>query len=365
MVHTRADIHGPFDAIGIRGDHIGRHSEFGLYGTDSRPVPDADIAGSLFTSGPKVKSPGDTPAVEVTEPVLFAGLVPQQFGHVILNSLGRLWALDQLPRETGLLYLPRRRSSISHYPYLLPLLELLGIRTRTLLHRRPTRYRSLFTAADLFGERHGGAMDPKMRAWLDRRLPPAGSITRGRRVYLTRSRLGPQAGRFCNEEHLERLLAADGYEIVAPERLSLADQVTLFQTAELLLFAESSALHLYGLVQREGQRAAVIQRRRSLPALIEGQLRGGPAAFHAIEAIQSVHWPPRREDNISIATLDFGRLGEALVATGFLSAQAQWHSPGMAEVAASLHAGLDPGVTLVPDEKRRDWLRQSRRRTKV
>jgi hypothetical protein len=350
-------FHGPFDAVGLRGERTGRHVEFGLYGLDGYPVPDSDIDGHLFTSGPAEHCNHDAPEAFVSDPVLFAGLAPPQFGHVILNSLGRLWALDHLPRGVNLLYLPRRRPNISHYPHLLPILGLLGVDAHPILHRGPTRYRALYTATDLFGERHGGAMSPTMRDWFERRLPASESLTKGRRVYVTRSQLGPNVGRYGNEQLLEKLLAEDGYEIFAPEQLSLSEQILVLQDAEYLVFAESSALHLYGLVQRRGQHVAIIQRRKSLPPLIQGQLGDGPAILHTIDVIDSVYWPPERKDNSSVAVLNFERLRENLVTYGFLSSNARWQSPRSAEVAASLHAGLPPGVTLIPDGQRRDWLR--------
>jgi hypothetical protein len=205
-------------------------------------------------------------------------------------------------------------------------------------------------------------MNEEMRTWFEQRLPPNGKISKGRRVYLTRSRLGPRVGRYCNEAILERILATDGFEIVAPERLHLCDQLALFQDAEILLFAESSALHLYGLVAREGQRAAVIQRRRELPSLMEGQFHKSRVKLNKIDAISSVFWPPRRQDNSSIATLDFDRLRERLIELGFLSSDSKWRAPHNAEVFASLRAGLSPTTQLIPDEKRRDWLREQRRK---
>lgn len=364
-IHGPADtvgVNGPFQAVAICGERSGRNSEFGLYGEDGLPLPNCDIAGDLFTSTPRKASPGEEPVATCDVPVLFAGGVPQQFGHVILNSLGRLWALDKLPEATALLYLPRRFANISSYPYLVPLLELLGVQTQVFLHQRTTLYRCLYTAKDLFGERHGGAMDPLMRAWISQRLPPKGPITKGRKVYFTRSQLGPKVGRYCNEELLEQLLAADGYEIVAPERLSLSEQVTVMQDAETLLFAESSALHLYGLVQRSGQSAGVIQRRRSLPALIERQLEDGPVVVHAIDAISSVYWPAKRRDNLSLATLEFNRLRDLLSAARLLSPTARWRAPYAPETAASLHAGLAPGERLLSEQERQTWLRDRRKR---
>lgn len=360
-----AGIHGPFDAVGICSDRIRRHAEFGLYAEDGIPVPASDIAGGLFTTKPRAQVQCTGNFVAVNEPVLFAGLAPHQFGHVILNSLGRLWALQYLPEGTALLYFPQHQARMARYPSLRPVLELLSISNRLLLHSESTRYHSLYSAEDNFGERHGGAIKRRMRDWLLQRLVPAGPTTKGRKVYFTRSRLGQNVGRYCNEELIEQLLRADGYEVVAPERLSLHDQVSLMQNAEILLFAEGSALHLYGLIQRAGQRAGVIQRRRSLPSLILGQLGEGVADFKFIDSISAIYWPPTRQDHASIATLDFGILREKLVAYRFLSPLARWRTPYTPEIAASLHAGLVPGKYLIPEDGRSEWKRSYRQKQRA
>ncbi|MFO8127358.1 glycosyltransferase 61 family protein [Yoonia sp.] len=357
-----ASVYGPFNAVGIRGERVKRQTEFGLYADGAVPVPECDIRGALFTSAPNARLSNDTPLSEISEPVLFAGLAPQQFGHVILNSIGRLWAVQHTPSDTALLFLPRNQARLAYYPYLKPILEMLGLKNRVLLHEQPMRYSTLYTAQDLFGERHGGTMKPQMRDWLAERLSPRDSITKGRKLYFTRSRLGPQVGRYCNEDLIEELLCADGYEVVAPEQQSLSDQVALMQDAEVLLFAESSALHLYGLVQRAHQRVGLIQRRRDLPPLIVNQLQGGPAEIRAIDAISEIYWPPRRQDNVSIAKLDFDRLRHRLIEERFLSKASRWRTPGTAEVTMSLNEGLMPGTQLIAEEMRLQWLRVQRRR---
>ncbi len=357
-----ADIHGPYDVTGILSMRVRRHREFGLYDESGTPVPHGDIAGALTHSTPLPQSPGHAPEKVVEGPILFAGLAPQQFGHAILNSLGRLWALDHLPPDTALLYLPQIRAIPERYPYVRPLLDMLGINAPLILHDRPTHYPMLYTAQDDFGERHGGKMTERMRDWLASRLPPNGPVTKGRKVYFTRSRLGFSVGRFCNEDLLEQLLVAAGYEIVAPETLSLAEQVAVMQDAEMLVFAEGSALHLYGLVERPEQRVCVIQRRQVLPSLIEAQLLDGPAKMHFVEVVSAIHWPPKPGDNISIAELDFARLRDALVDAGCISPEAAWRTPTTEEIAASLHAGLPPGSTLIPNRDRQRWLRQHRRK---
>ena len=61
-------VHGPFDALGIRGDRLGRHSEFGLYTREGLPIPACDTAGNLFTSAPRAQYLSDAPVGEFVKP---------------------------------------------------------------------------------------------------------------------------------------------------------------------------------------------------------------------------------------------------------------------------------------------------------
>lgn len=357
-----SEIYGPTDCTGVRGRFKNRHWKFGFYDAFNKPVPNCTIEGDLCSSSPERNPSFAPPKSKLDQPVLFAGLAPEQFGHVILNSLGRLWALEHLPRDTALLFMPRKKVDPSLYPYLRPVVDLLCPNRSIIFHPENTRYVNLYTAPDLFGERHAGRMLPAMRQWLKQKLPPSGPVSKGRRVYFTRSRMGPSVGRFCNEPLLEHLLIADGYEVIAPERLTLAEQIAIMQDAELMLFAESSALHLFGLVQRKGQKAGVILRRRELPKLIVNQLGDGDAKIVTIDAISEIHWPPIRQDNASVAVLDFDKLRADLVKDGFVRRTAAWRAPYIGETASSLSAGIQPGMKFISEDAREDWLRTQRQK---
>ena len=186
--------------------------------------------------------------------------------------------------------------------------------------------------------------------------PPDPAIS----VYVTRTALGPEAGRFACEDHLETLLAQQGYQIFVPEQHSIAEQVAMFQRAGRLIFAEGSAVHLFSLVRRPGQISAVIHRRPELPAVMLAQMadRAGEPT-RAVNVIADVFWPPRRGDHLGLSVLDFAALGRELAAMGLIDAQG-WLAPSEAMVQASLRAGLKEGDPLLTRAERAGWLRQLR-----
>ena len=354
---------GPFDGMLVTGPRETRfRGEFGIYGPDGTALPMSDIAGDELTTFPADQMTWPEDHAEITGPTLFAGLVMEQFGHVLMNSLGRLWALQHLPADTTLVFVPKRKPAPRNYPHLRTVLDMLGVRNDFVITKGPMRLREVYTARDLFGERYGGLGAPEFFAWLDGRLPASGPVDPARKVYLSRSGLGMDVGRFACEDHLETLLAAQGYEIIAPETLSLAEQVALYQSAGRLIFAEGSALHLFSMLRRPEQKVAVILRRDSLPQLIRTQMQSRPGTPVAeLHALRRVFWPPRRSDHLSVSLLDFKALRKGLVAADLLAPDAPWEPPSFEAEAISLEAGLEPGEAMLDLKGRREWLRALRK----
>ena len=77
----------------------------------------------------------------------------------------------------------------------------------------------------------------------------AGSFSRpdlgeGRQIYLTRTGVEARSTRqMSNAAEVEAVAAARGFELIAPEKLSFADQIALFQSARVIVGEYGSALH--------------------------------------------------------------------------------------------------------------------------
>jgi capsular polysaccharide biosynthesis protein len=235
------DICGPQSAVFVEGDRINRRQRIaGVYDAQGEPLPYCDIKGDYLNAAPAGPIAAPPEAMVIDGPVLFAGLACEQFGHVILNSLGRLWALEHLPRETTLLFHARSRVLRRYYKFIRPLLNLLGINNPFVISRNPVRSKEFYTAAELFGERYDGFGDPAFFEWLDSRLPSPGQVDPDKRVYVTRSQLGVEAGRYACEDHFERLLEKQGYDVFAPEKHDLQTQIDVLGTAGRLISAPAS-----------------------------------------------------------------------------------------------------------------------------
>lgn len=359
---TQPHLAGPAAGQLEAGERLSRfRREFGIYGNDGKSLPYSDISGDQLRTFPVAEPKLSEDAPLIDGPVLFGGLASQQFGHTILNSIGRLWALSLLPPETKIIFYPKRRALRRFYPHLPTMLDLLGIRNEFQIVTGPARFDTVYTATDLFGERFGGEGTDHFFHWIDRALPPSGPVDQNKALYVSRSGLGPEAGRFAGEDRLEEILAEDGYVVFRPEAHSLADQVAEYQSAGKLIFAEGSALHLMGLVVRPEQSVAVIKRRRDLPSLIERQLAARSGAnLRIVDAITDVYWPPKRSDHFSVSLLDFQKLRADLAATGMIDASRPWPETSPDQMAQSLNAGLADGEKMLDLEGRKAFLQAFR-----
>ena len=83
-------------------------------------------------------------------------------------------------------------------------------------------------------------MDPMIPAWYRSRLVPARTGRVQRRLYLSRG--SAPRRQILNEEELTRMLVSEGYEVVRPETLTVAEQVALFSEASHIVSPSGAAL---------------------------------------------------------------------------------------------------------------------------
>ena len=335
---------------------------FGIYDSEGKLVPHGDVYADNVLSIPHPKRPQVSRiSIPLEGPVLFAGAADKQFGYFLTSGLGRLWALENLPEETRILYMLKPLKRPATYGFIPPILKSLDVENEVILSDKNHSFEMLYTASELFGERYGGCGAEAFYAWLDARWAPKTSPDPDKKVYVTRGQMQGVYGRYACEDMLEELLAAQGYEIFAPEKHSMEEQIACYQSAGRLIFSEGSALHLFALVKRPGQHFATIMRRPELPPLMWQQLgdrAGEPSA--EINVIKDVLWPPRRGGHLSISILDFAELKTQLVSLGFLKASCAWDIPNEAQINASLHQGLEEGETVLTSAEREEFLARRR-----
>ncbi len=272
---------------------------------------------------------------------LWGGLLYGHFGHFLCESASRLWALDHLrePIE-GVVFIARFDASQDapsafHHEYL----SLMGCNKPLHIVQLATTVDRLIVPGQGFGLGDMAAGTRMFRNAMRNRFAANVTPEGGKKLYISRSGIGPRRGGLLLETRLERHLSAQGYEIFHPQKHSLTQQIARYKAADQILAAEGSALHLLGMVARSDQQIGIVVRRKS------GATRSIVRHLHSfagrapvvIEAIHQ-HWMPADggRKHMSVAELDFPALQAQLHQNGFIHGRAQWPAASPDEAQAEI-----------------------------
>ena len=291
---------------------------------------------------------------------LFGGIGFHHFGHALIFSTARLWALDQLADPPdGILFFDRSPGGSSRpgtTRNLTAVLAALGVTLPVVTVSVDEQVETLIvpeegistTDARFCGTE---AQRQFLRARIDALPCPPGP----RDIYISRVRLGLRQPGLMFENLIEAHLAHAGYHVIHPQRLSLRAQIAAYRAAHRIIGVDGSALHLVAMAARPGTRVAVLGRRPFFPAALAEQIRAiGGAEAMALDHLLAAFADPRVAHSTAPwlaahALPDLPALGAALARAGFLPASPDWPQPGQDEVAERLAAIAGRGgPSLVP-----------------
>lgn len=215
----------------------------------------------------------------------YGGLGRMHFGHFLLESATRFWALDDLdePPES-VLFLPLAKADM-RTALNAALRELYAGLTGALpaqVIKAPVRVERLIVAQQGFGHGDWIAGTPRFQSFVAKCFADSPPYEGPEKIYLSRRGLKETHQHVDQEDALEARLEDAGYTIVHPERFDLGTQIELYRAARVILGGDGSAFHLMAFVLQPGTRVGLIQR-RNRPEMIE-RLTRQIAAFSGISA---------------------------------------------------------------------------------
>lgn len=256
----------------------------------------------------------DMPVVH--EPTLYAGPYFAHFGHMIAECIHRLWAVDHWPHLKEARIAFQAHALPARPPWFDAVIDLCGIDpARVMLVNTPTRFETLYVPAQ--GRALGGAL--LLPDYLDlfplSDIPPPAAPAP--RLYVSRAR-HIRSGTYLGESLIERLLAEAGFTIVHPQDMPMRDVAGLMRAAEMIVFAEGSAIHNLELCGQVDARVMVIARRdgakRRFGALLDSLARE-VRFFSAAQVAASLEWDRARSvprAGVACSILPIDRLVDAL-----------------------------------------------------
>ncbi|GFE50713.1 hypothetical protein So717_24660 [Roseobacter cerasinus] len=273
---------------------------------------------------------------------LFAGHLRGHFGHFLVESTARLWALAAVEGEIdSVLYLPYRgkvRKARRALKALSPFFDQLELSVPVKIIERPTQVETLHIPELGFGwgERYAGTPDYRhlMRNRLGRRVKAEGA----ERLYISRARLPPHRGGVLGEHVIEANLARQGYEIFHPELHPLEVQIARYKAARQVVALDGSALHLAAFFLPPAPRVCLILRRsRANAADYIRQYEAFCDTTPDVIDVISKDWlvaGSKRVDFRSVGQLDFGALFDQLKALHYVDRNFAPDLPDAREIEA-------------------------------
>lgn len=173
------------------------------------------------------------------ETVVYGGFMYSHFGHMLTESLSRMWYFLENPNcgyKFAFIMEPTAPEKIHFLDFFL----MLGLcEEDILLLKEPTRFDSVLVPSQSTYLNNGFA-DKAIAVYNTIRdsVPPAHHP----KIYLTRSGLVPKD--ILNEEYFEEYYRSLGYEILSPEQLPIKDQIALLSGAKEVACTAGTLSHL-------------------------------------------------------------------------------------------------------------------------
>jgi hypothetical protein len=274
---------------------------------------------------------------------MFGGTLYGHFGHFIVESLARVWALEELRGKIdGIIFNPKRAAPQFNHVVktLTPLMEGLGVDVPARVALVPTRVETLYVPRQGIGMYDLSEGSKKFRDFIKARagagIAPAGA----KKIYISRSKLPPQRGGLICEHLIEQYLEAEGYEMYHPQNHSAAEQIAAYKAATHVITVDCSPLHLLAYVGNADQKVAILTRRSmNLTSDFVRQFKAfGSAQAFEVSALTRDWVPGRglRSGRSSFGEMDFSKAWDMLKEGGMIAGDTPWPAITEAERKAEI-----------------------------
>lgn len=186
---------------------------------------------------------------------IFGGYLFGHFGHFLLESVSRLYAILQCPKLPVLFLSPNDQIFTSQ----IQMFKTLGVHNELVLLKTPTEVENLVYAEAGSCIDPPGASDEQLAA-LARFTTPAET---DRKIWLSRSEF--PGGGITNEKEIEEELRGRGWEILHPEKLSLQEQIRAVNASRYVAGLDGSAFFTTLLSRQTHGKFFIFGRRNHIP----------------------------------------------------------------------------------------------------
>jgi len=195
---------------------------------------------------------------------LFCGIGRHHFGHFLMETASRLWALDGQPAPfDGLVLLPppgidfaavlRRRLQV--------FFDIMECTMPIHLVTEPVSVAQLDLPTQGFGHLQWSVATAPFRRFVRERIARNCPASGPEKLYISRRKLKHAFQHVHQEERIEAMMQAAGYTVFHPEQHDMRVQCQAYRAARVIVGGDGSAFHLAPFALRPETRVGLIQRR--------------------------------------------------------------------------------------------------------
>jgi len=186
---------------------------------------------------------------------IYIGNTYPHFGHFLLEHLNRLWGAVEKSRKLKYIFINNRGINVKNFVY--DFMATFGVKKQdVIILTTPTRFKKVYIPSQTFNM-SGACIDYAMvngyRAMAEN-VRGAGY----ERVYMSRTKL-PENIKTIGEEKLEKIFIKNGYKVIYPETMTIAEQIAAVADAKYLAGCSGTALH-WALCMKPGGTVIALKR---------------------------------------------------------------------------------------------------------
>ncbi len=200
---------------------------------------------------------------------LYCGILFNNFGHFLLESIGRLWAYNQFRQSDPYIFfyapwgLPDYKKKDS---YVHQVLKCLNIPlNRLVFFTDIVQLQKVIVPQQKYGFGKCRTPDNIFMNFITAFKIPKPLIKAKRtvdKIYVSRSQLPFNTGRPLCENKFEEYLQANGYVVMYPENHTLYEQLEIYKNAKQIIFCDGGAIYATIFLPHLSATVAIVARRR-------------------------------------------------------------------------------------------------------
>lgn len=176
------------------------------------------------------------------EDVVYFGLFLKHWGHFLVDVIGRAWYLPKISEEIKVAYIGEEEPAGNYLEFF----ELLGVKSEQLLHiTEPTRFKKVIVPQFAsrpciwYTEEYLSTFDYLAEQVEKENYIPK-DIGNLDKVYFSRLSFGKAAQTEFGEGQIAEWLRVNDYQMISPEKLSLRDQIYIWNHAKEIMCINGS-----------------------------------------------------------------------------------------------------------------------------